>query len=218
MTWAEFLLMLMRLIDGDENTPTDLPIGTLTHIIRLGEQRIYNNARGRGNEKSFASAIVAGVTAPLVVTGNLAPIPDDFEAVRVIHFGRLPLMPLAEEALMERNYPARAGDCTHFAQAGRNFTFSAPVANATAVQGRYFCRLPPLTEASIAGNALFADSFELFVYAALVEGAPIFNKAKDLTLWTAKYAQALAQVNTAHAMAAYSGGRIRRSTSTRVIR
>ncbi len=217
-SFSGFLVELMRLIDGDEGSPTDLPIATLQQIIALGERRIYKEVRSRYNEKDFADAIIDEVATPVVVTGNLAPIPDDFESASVVHFGGMPLKPVSENFLLEFNDAGNTGDALYFAEAGANFTFAPEVADTTALQGRYFCRLPGLDAATTPTNALFLAEYDLFVYASLVEGAPIFKKYAEVPLWEAKYQVVKNRVNKRRESAAYSAGRMQMRPSTRLMR
>jgi hypothetical protein len=217
-SFSGFLVELMRLIDGDEGSPTDLPQATLQQIIDLGERRIYKEVRSRYNEKSFALGLTGGVVTPVAVTDNLAPLPDDYQAASVVHFGGAPLNPVPENFILEYNRSAATGDCLHYAEAGNNLTFAPTVADATLVQGRYFCSLPALDASTLPTNALFLAEYELFVYGCLVEGAPIFNKFAQVPLWEQKYKQALDRVNRRRMMAAYSSGRMMLRPSTRLMR
>lgn len=218
MSFSEFLIELMRLLDGDEASPTDLPLGTLYQIIRLGERRIYGDVRTRYNEKSFADALTNEVVTPTEVTGNLAPLPDDFESASVVHFGRAVLQPVAEDWLTDYNLVNTAGEALYFAQVGGSLTFGSPVADEALVQGRYYCRLPGLEAATTAGNALFQAEPDLFIYGALAEGAPVFKKFNEIAVWEAKYRMVVDRVNKRHESAAYSAGRMRVRPSTRLMR
>jgi hypothetical protein len=217
LTYAGFLVELMRLIDGDEASPTDLPLGTLAQIIELAERRIYKDVRSRYNEKSFADALTGGVVVPTVVTNNLAPLPDDFESASLVHFGAAPLNPVSEEFIIEYNLQDSSGDCLHFAEASNNFTFAPAVADATLVQGRYFARLPAIDATTILTNALFINEHDLFVYGCLIEAAPIFKKFAELPVWEKKYQDVKDRVNARRAGAAYSAGRMRLQPSTRLM-
>ena len=218
MNFNQHLVELMRLIDGDEASPTDLPIATLQQIIELGERRVYKDVRSRYNEKSFTDAILDGVVTPTEVTDNLAPLPDDFEATAVIHFGALPLLPADENFVLDYNTTSPTGDAIYFAEAGNSFIFAPTVADGTLVQGRYYCRLPALSEATTGDNALFQNEHDVFVYAALTEGAPLFNKFNQIQVWEAKYQNAVRKANKRREFAAYSAGRIQMRPSTRLMR
>lgn len=218
MTYQELMIDIMRLIDGDEASPTDIPQNTLTQIIGLGEARIYKDVRSRFNEKSFASAIVAGVVGPVVVTGNLAPIPDDHEATSIAHFGRQQLRPVPESLIIEYNNFGPAGEPSMFSDAGANFTFYPPAADASELQGRYFFHWPALNAANAAANLLFQAAPDLFTFASLCEGAPVFGKNAQVPMWEAKYMAAAARVNKQSERSAYSSGLMRMRPSTRLMR
>ncbi len=217
-SYSEFLVDLTRLLTGDEGVPTDLPLNTLKQIIGLAESRLYFEVRSRHNEKNFADAIIEGVATPIVVTDNLAPIPDDFEAASVVHFGGCPLLPTPEAFVLEYNTAGNTGRERYFAEAGPNFTFAPTVADATELQGRYFCSLPGLTAANAPTNALFSNERDVFLYACLVEGAPIFRQFAQLPVWESKYQGAKDRANKRRESAAYSAGRMRVQPSTRLMR
>jgi hypothetical protein len=220
VTWTDYLVNLLRLITGDETATNikDMPLSTLRQIIELGEARVYKEVRTRFNEKSFASAIVGGVTAPLEVTNNLAPIPDDFEACSVLHFGKLPLRPAPEVVVIEANNGGSSGEAAFFAEAGGSFTFYPAVEDGAEVQGRYFCRLPALGPQTTETNALMTAEPDLFIYAALAESGPIFNKFREAPLWDGLYQRVRDRVNKRSGNAAYSAGRMSVQPSTRLMR
>ncbi len=214
MTFSQYLVDLMRLIDGDEQVANDLPLNTLNQVIRLAEHRIYTEVRCRHNEKAFAD-----YTTPVVVTDNLAPLPDDFESASVVHFGERPLLPAAENFVIDFNAAERTGDAIYFAVAGDSFLFAPPVADTTALQGRYYCRLPALDATTAPDNALFQAEPNLFIYGALAESGPIFKKsANEVAMWEGVYRAVRDRVNAARMNAAYSAGRAQRRPSTRVMR
>ena len=218
MNYSTFLVDLTRILEGDEVSPTDLPLNTLQQIIGLAERQIYRDVRCRWNQKSFADAIVDGTTMQLVVTDNEAPIPDDLEATDFVHFGKKALLPVAHEWLIEYLQNAGTGDCQYFATTGASFKFGPAVADDTEVQGNYFARLPALTAGTAASNKLFQLENDVFLYACLVEAAPIFKRMADLPGWAAVYGATVDRVNKRTSDAAYSAGRMRIKPSTRVIR
>jgi hypothetical protein len=217
-SFSAFLVEVMRLLDGDEGSPTDLPLATLQQIIELGERRIYKDVRSRYNLKSFGAALISGTTAPVVVTNNLAPIPDDFESCSVAHFGNQPLQPVAQETLLDMNVGGTAGEAIYFATMGAHFAFSPAVADATELQGTYYCRLPALDSTTAPTNLVLENEKAVFIYGVLVEGAPIFRKFNELPLWEKKYSDAVSQANSRNEKAAYSAGRMRVRPSTRLMR
>lgn len=208
-TWAEFLNRLLVLIAGDDGASSSVPVATLEAAISMGERRLYRELRSRFNEKSFSS---------VTVTGNAATIPADFEASSVLHFGKAPLEPVSEEFIREYLEGSATGDARYFAAAGPSFMFAPTVADGTALQGRYFYRLPALSAATLPTNALFAVAEDLFTYAALCESAPFFEQDPRIPLWNAKYESIRNALNQGTHRAAYSAGRMRQRPSVPILR
>lgn len=206
-TWAGLLDRLMLLIDGEGGAAT--PVATLSAAISMGEERIYREVKSRFNELAFSS---------VTVSGNLAALPADFQSPSIVHFGGKPLEPVSEEWLMEYLDGNPSGDCRYFAISGSSLKFGPSVANATIVQGRYFASLDALSAATLATNALFAQSQDLFIYAALAESAPFFSQDARIPLWEAKYKAIRDALNARTHMAAYSAGRMKRRPSTSILR
>lgn len=206
-TYAGLLTELLRLIDGEDITGSEIPTATLAQIVHYGELRIYREARTRYNQKAFSS---------VTVTGNLAPLPSDFIAPAVVHFGRKPLIPKSEEEVLEY-LDQNPGSTTerYFCQAGSNFQFAPGVADGTAVQGRYYYKMADLDETTLPTNALFAQCEDLYIYAALSKSAPFFMQEKRIPLWEGEYTRILSEMNLLSARAAYSAGRMMRSPGTK---
>jgi hypothetical protein len=208
-TFSGLLTELTRLIDGEDTSVSDVSIASLTSIIALGERRVYREARSRWNEKAFSA---------LTTTSNAAPIPSDWEATSIVHFGGQPLQPVSEEWLREYLDSTPTGDCRYFAEAGASFMFGPAVTDGTAVQGRYFYRWPALSTTTLPSNTFFANETDLFLYAMLAESAPFFSQDSRVPLWTAKYQAIKDTINEAKNRAAYSAGRMQRRPSTPVLR
>lgn len=208
-SYTDYLVQITRLIDGDDVTASEVSTETLNQVIGLAERKIYRDVRSRFNEKAFSA---------VTVTGNLATLPTDFEAVSIVHFGKLALLPCAEEWLREYIEEGHTGDCKHFAAAGNSLMFGPAVADGTALQGRYFCRLPDLTPATFAANALIAREPDLWIYAALVEAAPFFvNAQKQGQMFMEKYEQIKDRVNVDSSRIATNAGRVSRSASSGMV-
>lgn len=205
--YNELLLVLQQMISGDDANTDAVEASILTRMVQMGEQRLYRDVRSRHNEKAFSGT----------VTGNLFAIPADFEASSVVHFGGEPLDPVSEEWLLSYNAHRTGGICAYFAQAGSNLTFAPAVADGTALQGRYFCRLPHLTVSNFSANALVNAEPDVFLYASLVEAAPMFEQDKRVQLWEAKYSAILNSLNSGKHRAGYSAGRIKRRPSTKLM-
>lgn len=197
-TLAELYLEVTRLLDGDDPEASDISTDTLGRLLAVAQRRIYREVRSRWNEVEFVST---------VVTNNLAPLPDDFESAGIIHFGRKALIPVDEQVIQD--YWSVGGTVEKYvAVAGSNLTFWPPIADGAEVQGRYYARLPDLTDTSIAGNALFQNADDLFVYATLVEAAPFFGKESMQATWESKYQSIVEPLNLHSKRAAYSAGRL----------
>ena len=207
-SYSDLLVSLHRLMYGDDVSASQTPVATLQAVINLGERRIYREIRTRYNEKAWTGT----------VSGNLYALPSDFIAPSVVHFGKKPLKPVSEEALIEHLDGSPSGDARYFCQAGANLRFSPAVADGTTLQGRYFYAWPDLTSANLASNTLFAAADDLFLYAALSKSAPYFGQDARIPLWESEYTRIRDELNTLHERAAYSAGRIKRRPAASVMR
>lgn len=208
--YNDLLIAMSRMIDGDDSGYGDIPVASLEQFLMIAEHRIYREVRSRHNEKAFSA---------LTTTSNLATIPSDFEATSVIHFGAAPLEPVSEEWLREYLDSSPSGDCRYFAEAGDSFIFGPSVANGTTVQGRYFYRWPALTRSNFTSNTLVSKEPDLFLYAALLEGAPYMgsDQIQKVPLWTARYEAIRDKLNADKTRTAFSAGRIKVRPSTRLM-
>jgi hypothetical protein len=207
-TFPEFLEEVGRLILGQETSYAKLPARTLLRMVDMGQKRIYREVKSRFNNPAYA----------VTVTNNLAPIPADFQSNDTVHFGKRALIPKPEDEIRSMLLNQPGGDTLYFAESGGSFLFCPAVTDGTAVQGRYFSRLPDLSAATIAANALFQAENDLFLFATLTESAPFFGDDKRIPLWDAKYAAIRDRINADKRNAAFSAGRARRTASTTVLR
>lgn len=204
----DYYEQIQRLIDGDDVSVSEISVNTLAQVVWMAQRRIYREVRSRYNEKAFTG---------LTVASNAVTIPADFESVSIVHFGGLPLEPVSEEWLREYLDGNPSGDAAYFAAAGSQLLFGPAVADGTAVQGRYFCRLPDLTPDNFGANALIAREPDLFVYAALVEALPFFARAADQAqLFASKYEAIKDRVNTDSSRTAAHAARLVRRPSARM--
>ena len=197
-TYAGFLTDLNRLIDGEDVSVSELPTASLQAIVSLGERRVYRDIKSRYNEKAYAISTL----------NNLAVIPPDFEQNSVLHFGMGPLSPISEEQALQYLWDGKIFNVQYFAEAGANFIFAPAIGDGVPLQGRYFCRLPDLSVATLPTNALYLAEPDVFLYACLSESAPIFGQDKRIGLWEAKYTQILDRINEAKMRAAFASGRM----------
>jgi len=209
-SFSGLLEALTRLIDGEDTSVSDVSVNTLKQIVNMGERRIYREVRSRHNEKAFS-----GIT----VVDNEAPIPPDWEAASIVHFGGKALAPVAEEWLREYLERGATGPAVYFAEAGSSLIFAPSVSDDTEVKGRYYCRLPDLTTENFSSNQLFAAESDLFIYAALAESGPYFgaDHMQKIPFWEQKYQAVRDRINTNKQRAAYSAGRMQVRPSTNLM-
>jgi hypothetical protein len=201
-TLAALYVAITRLLDGDDVTVSDISNASLDQLLTVAQQRIYREVHSRWNESTFT-----GVT----VTGNLAPLPDDYEAASIVHFGRQALIPVSETVIRDYwadNGASANGTDLYFARAGNSLTFYPAQADAAVVQGRYYARLAYLTDANMASNLLYQNADDLFIYACLVESAIFFGESQNMPTWESKYEAIKDSLNISSQRAAYSAGRL----------
>ncbi len=199
-----------RLLDGEDPTSSDISVATLARLLGFAQRRIYREARTRFNQ--------AARPAVPTTTSNALPLPADFESAAQVHFGGPVLQPLPEALLREKLDAGGSGDALAFGIAGTSLIFWPAMADGTVVQGRYWARLPDLTDANIASNALFQAADDLFLYALLVEAGAFWMRDRELSMWSAKYATIRDALNRDGERSAYSAGRMRLQPSFAVLR
>ncbi len=206
-SYTDYLVQLQRLIDGDDVSASEITHETLHQVAKLAQRRIYREARSRYNELAFAG---------LTVTGNLAPVPDNFEALSVMYVDGAALEFVSEEWLREYLAGNNSGDCRYVARSGGNFMFAPALSDGVTVQGRYFARLPNLTNDNFSANQFIAREPDLFIYAGLLEAIPFFQvPGPQAQLFAAKYESIKNAVNVDTERTAIAG-RIRRRPSARM--
>jgi len=205
-TYAGLLSQLGKMVTFDENE-SDASIGTLQAVISLAETRINREARTGYNEAAISGTVV----------GNAFALPADWRAASLVHFGGLPLEPVSPEYLREHLDGQPSGECKYYCAQGRSLLFSPAVADGTVVQGYYFKALPALDATTTPTNALFLAANDLYLFACMVEAAPLYGFEDKLQLFDAKYQAVRDTLNTEHQRSAYSSGRIKRRSSTRLM-
>lgn len=200
---ASLYTAITRLLDGDDPTIADISIDSLDQLLTVAQQRIYREVKSRWNEVDFG-----GLTT---VTNNLATLPADFEDVSILHFGRQALIPVSETVIRDYwadNGASASGTDLYFARAGNALTFYPAQANAAVLQGRYYARLPFLTDANMSANQLYQNADDLFIYACLVESAQFFGENAAMATWESKYESIVSALNVNSHRVAYSAGRM----------
>lgn len=206
-TYADFLVHLGRMVTFEGDNPGDASIATLQTVLTLAQTRIYRDLETEHTEKEWV----------VTVSGNRITLPDDFRSASVVHFGKKTLEPVSYEFLRQELDNGATGDTKFFARLGNYFYFSPAVADGTAVQGTYYCALPELSESTIAANALFKDAPDIFLFACMVEAAPMYGFQDQLGIWEAKYQQVKDSLNLGHRREAYNAGRMKRRPSTQLM-
>ena len=203
---TEKQLQAYRLVANDENaSASSVPVNTINQAIGLAERRIYREVRSRHNEKALA----------LTVASNAVTIPADFEALSIAYFsGYQALEPVTEEWLLQYLEGNPTGPSRYIAAAGTSFKFGSPATDGASLIGRYFYRFDPLTSSTFGSNTLLSKEEDLFIYATLVEAAPLFAATQQAPLWDAKYTAIKDRINTERSRAALNAGRPRIRAST----
>lgn len=208
-SYSELLTQLARMVTFEGENPGDASPGVLSTLIGLAEARIYRDIRTSYNQVAFG---VSDVT-----TGNAYTIPANLKAVDSINFGKYPLEPVAPEFLQSRLQCGTTGDCKYFANQANRLIFAPAVVDGTQLQGYYFAKLPALDATTLPTNALFNAANDLFLFAVMVEAAPMYGFQDQLDLWNTRYTGVVASLNQEQAMTAYSAGRMKRRASTKLM-
>ncbi len=208
-TYQGLLTRLGKLIAEDFENPGDVSVEAIQTAIEMAETRIYRELRTSYNEATF------GVSD--TVTGNAYTLPSGFKSVNMLHFGRYPLEPVTPEWLQSYLQCNTTGDSRYFANIGGTLHFAPAVADTTQLQGTYFKALPALSAATLPSNALFAAANDLFLSAAMVEAAPLFDMADKLPVWEAKYESVRDALNLEKRVTAMGAGRMKIRPSTTLI-
>lgn len=205
-TYADLLTHLGRMVTFEAENPGDASVGVLQTVISLAEFRIYREIRTSFNMKAF------GVSD--VVTGNAMTLPSDFKAAAAVNFGKQPLQPVTPEFLQQYLQTGDNGECKYFANVKDTLQFAPAVGDGIQVQGYYYCVLPALSDSTLPSNGLFNAANDLFLFACMVEAAPIYGFQDQLQIWDAKYQMVRDRLNDEQAMNAYSAGRMKVRPST----
>lgn len=205
-SYSELLTQLARMVTFEGENPGDASPGVISTLIGIAENRIYRDVRTSYNMTAF------GVSD--TVTGNAYTLPAALKAVSSINFGKLPLDPVAPEFIQQELQFNPTGDCKYFANQANKLIFAPAVADGTQLQGYYYAKLPALSDSTLASNALFNAANDLFLFAVMVEAAPMYGFQDQLDLWNARYLGVVQALNEEQQMTAYAAGRIKRRAST----
>lgn len=202
-TYDDFRGAVQLLWDGDTVSSVIQPF-VVDQIITLGEALVHY-----GNEAGLGPLRASSMEAPLnqVVANNLAPLPDDCMELSIAWIDDgVPLDVVSESDLRKRLKWMPGGDARKIAQAGDSIIFSPAVEDGAVLGGRYYARPPALKDEL---HATFNRYPELYVYAALVAGAPFLGFTKRIATWQGFYSRLLAEANSVERRRVHSGGRLR---------
>jgi len=197
-----FRVAVQHLFEGDDTASNTFSVNTLDVLIGLGEERVYHGDAATAGLR--ASTMVKPLSA--AVTSNAATLPADLLALKEVYFaGEKPLdiVPLDRLRALEADSPS-GGIVRVCAQDGDTLRFW-PAASGT-VLGSYYAKPASLETVTWANATTFARYPQLFLYAALFEGAVFLGMTNKMGMWEAKYRQLAEGANHSERMRVYAGG------------
>lgn len=209
MAWATydaFRGALLLMIDGDEVSSVIQP-STLDTFISLGEGLVYTGSDAQPALRASSmlvdfSSLAADANE---VADNAVALPSDCLEVDALWFDEEEPLEIVSEAEVRQRL-SYGGDVRYAAQAGDSLIFAPPASDGDELLGRYYARPAPLKTAL---NATFHRYPELFLYAALICGAPFLGQSAKIAVWQGFYSRLLAQAIRSEQMRVYAGGRLR---------
>lgn len=161
----------------------------IPEFIADAEARIYNELRIRAMEAAFTGVTASGVVA--LPAGFLA-----WKYLTVEQSGNQKIE-YKDTEWIYTNYPTRegAGTPVFYAIEGDNVIFAPYPANDLNIAGRYYKRLPALSDSNTT-NWFIENEPGLLRYAALCEAAPYLGQDERVGLWEGKYQAALARIKS----------------------
>lgn len=199
-SYSELLTQLGRMVTFEGENPGDASPGVLSTLLGIAENRIYRDVRTSYNMVAFGASDL--------VVGNSYTLPANFKAVASLTLGGPYLEPKSPAFVLE--HVNDGGDALYFANQAGLLTFAPAVTDYTQLQGYYYAKLPALSAATLPSNALFNAANDLFIYAVMVEAAPMYGFEDQIVLWQQRYASVVQALNQEQQMTAYSAGRLKR--------
>lgn len=199
-----FRVAFQHMFEGDDSVSNTFNTDTMDLLIGMGESRVFHGDNQTSGLR--ASSMLADLSA--AVTANAATLPDDLLELKEVRFdGEIPLEVIPLDRLRAAEVYASGGDARVCAQDGDTLRFY-PAATGT-VLGRYYARPEALESVTWASATTFARYPELFLYAALFEGAIFLGMVDKMPMWEARYRQIADGANHAERMRVYGGGPLR---------
>jgi hypothetical protein len=155
-------------------------------LIMIGEKRIFREIRARSMETALSSTIASGVIA----------VPSDYLELKSAYVDGSPakLLQRATATSIYQQYPLRSSTTKPrlIAREGSNFIFGPYPDSTYTIKGIYYAK-PTSIQSS--ANALFVESPDLYLFAALLEAQPYIKNDPRIVVWQAKYEQIKEQIN-----------------------
>lgn len=155
-------------------------------LIKLGELRIFREVRCRVMESTLNGTIANGVIA----------LPSDYLDLKFAYIDATPAVKLARSSASQiyEHYPYRtaSGMPCAIAREGDNFIFGPYPDSGYTVKGIYYAQPESIVNSA---NALYLESPDLYLFAALAESAPYTQDDPRVQLWEGKYASSKQQVS-----------------------
>lgn len=199
-----FRVAFQHLFQGDDSVSNTFSTDTMDLLIGMGESRVFHGDSQTPGLR--ASSMLSDLS--VAVTANAATLPSDLLELKEVRFdGEKPLEVIPLDRLRAQEVYAGGGDVRVCAQDGDTLRFF-PAATGT-VLGRYYAR-PAALESIVWANATtFARYPELFLYAALFEGAIFLGMVDKMPMWETRYRSIADGANHAERMRVYGGGPLR---------
>lgn len=186
-------------------TTADVATATMDNIISLAEDRVYREVRVSAMEAALSVTFASG----------LGPLPSDFIELKQAKFdGKRPLtvVPLDTVDVWNVNNQG-GGDALYIARNGSNFV-TAPATDSGTLIGRYYKRFAAVSGAT---NAFLTTYPDLWLYASLVELAPLLRDDSRVALWEAKYQKAKDAAHQQDRQREFAGSPMTRGSSFTVM-
>lgn len=172
-------------------------------LVRFGELRVYRDLRIRAMESALSVTIDT--------SGNAA-IPSDYMELKSSYINGSPVQYLQRRALefIYEKYPTRSSDGApkFIAREGDNFIFGPFPDSTYTVKGRYYARLPALSDSNTT-NWFITNAPDVLLFASLLEAEPFIKNDERLALWQTKYEQVKESIEAEESREAYSGSTLR---------
>lgn len=200
-----FRVAVQHLIEGDDTSQGTFSVNTLDLLIGLGEERVYHGDAQTAGLR--ASTMLADWSE--TITDNAAPLPADLLELREVWIdGKRPMDIVPLERVRKLEADGFGGGVPSVAAQDGDTVRFWPLASGT-VLGRYFAKPESLETVTWADATTFARYPQLFLYAALYEGAVFLGMESKIPMWEGKYRALADGANHSERLRVYGGGPLR---------